>query len=165
MIVLWLDDQRDPYQYLNVEKKSKTYLRNKQFYDNLMLKNNLVFVWVKNFYQFVQYIKKNGVPQFVSFDHDLNNRKGGEGVSDFEKTVNNGLNCAKWLIDYCEKTKSALPKFYVHSANPKYGPQIVNLLNAASNEGKVMLRMTEGELVKIIKESVKIILESHDIIY
>ncbi len=133
LTVLWLDDQRDPYKYLNTKSKSATFARNKQFYDTLLKQYNVNFVWVKNLYQFINYIEKNGLPQFVSFDHDLNNRGGGEGLSDEQKLNNNGVNCAKWLVNYCKQTVQSIPKFYVHSANPKHGPEITKVL---TNENK-----------------------------
>lgn len=161
--ILWLDDQRDPYKYLKTKSASATFARNKQFYDNLLKQYNANFVWVKNLYQFIDYIKKNGVPQFVSFDHDLNNRGGGEGLSDEQKLRNNGVNCAKWLVNYCKETGRSLPKFYVHSANPKHGPEINRVL---TGENKQIIRLTESDLCRIIKESVcRILKKNHDIIY
>lgn len=163
LTVLWLDDQRDPYKYLNTKSKSATFARNKQFYDNLLKQYNANFVWVKNIYQFIDYIEKNGVPQFVSFDHDLNNRGGGEGLSDEQKLNNNGVNCAKWLVNYCKQVGEPLPKFYVHSANPKHGPEINRVL---TSENKQIIRVTEQELHKIIRESINEILKkNYGIIY
>ena len=163
LTILWLDDQRDPYKYLKTKSTSATFARNKQFYDNLLKQYNANFVWVKNLYQFIDYIEKNGVPQFVSFDHDLNNRGGGEGLSDEQKLNNNGVNCAKWLVNYCKQMGQPLPKFYVHSANPKHGPEINRVL---TSENKQIIRMTESDLHKIIKESVYIILkENYGIIH
>lgn len=147
LTVLWVDDQREPYKYLNTKSKTNTFLRNKQFYDSLGDKFNLNFVWVKNLYQFIEYIEKNGVPDFISFDHDLNNRGGGEGLSDEEKIKNNGLNCAKWLIEYCKNNRIHLPKFYVHSANPKHGPEIVKALSLGVNEAKTKkIHINENQL-------------------
>lgn len=158
LTILWLDDQRDPYKYLKTKSTSATFARNKQFYDNLLKQYHANFVWVKNLYQFIDYIEKNGVPQFVSFDHDLNNRGGGEGLSDEQKLNNNGVNCAKWLVNYCKQMGQPLPKFYVHSANPKHGPEINRVL---TGENKQIIRMTESDLNKIIKESVYIILKEN----
>lgn len=163
LTILWLDDQRDPYKYLNTKSTSTTFARNKQFYDNLLKQYNVNFVWVKNLYQFIDYIEKNGVPQFVSFDHDLNNRGGGEGLNDEQKLNNNGVNCAKWLVNYCKKMGQSLPKFYVHSANPKHGPEINRVL---TSENKQIITLTESDLHKIIKESVYTILKGkYDFIY
>ena len=142
LTILWLDDQRDPYKYLNTKSNSNTFLKNKQFYNELIKKYNVNFVWVKNLYQFIEYVENNGVPEFVSFDHDLNNRGGGEGLSDEQKLNNNGVNAAKWLVNYCRQNKQSLPKFYVHSANPKHGPEINRVLNA---ENKLMKKIVLKE--------------------
>jgi hypothetical protein len=158
LTILWLDDQRDPYKYLKTKSTSATFARNKQFYDNLLKQYHANFVWVKNLYQFIDYIEKNGVPQFVSFDHDLNNRGGGEGLSDEQKLNNNGVNCAKWLVNYCKQMGQPLPKFYVHSANPKHGPEINRVL---TGENKQIIRLTEGDLYEVIKESVNILLKEN----
>ena len=148
LTILWLDDQRDPYKYLNTKSTSATFARNKKFYDGLLKNYHANFVWVKNLYQFIDYIEKNGIPQFVSFDHDLNNRGGGEGLSDEQKLNNNGVNCAKWLVNYCKKMGEPLPKFYVHSANPKHGPEINRVLTSENTKKKRIIRLTEDDFMK-----------------
>ena len=115
--ILWLDDMRDPTKYLTKKSNSNTFFRNKAFYDDLMSKYDINFIWVKNFNEFTDFILNKGLPQFISFDHDL-----GAGLP-------KGLDCAKWLIEYCKKTGSKLPMFYVHSANPNGQREINNLLN------------------------------------
>lgn len=119
LTILWLDDQRDPYKYLRTKSTSATFARNKQFYDNLMQTYDVDFVWVKNLYQFIEYIEENGLPEFVSFDHDLNNRGGGEGLSDEQKLSNNGVNCAKWLVNYCKKNRTTVAKILRSLGKPK----------------------------------------------
>ena len=54
---------------------------------------------------FTEYILQQGLPDFISFDHDL-----GEGKS--------GYDCAKFLIDYCLENSLSLPRYAVHSQNP-----------------------------------------------
>ena len=56
---------------------------------------------VRSYSEFTKYIKNNGVPEFISFDHDL-----GSGKS--------GLDCVKWLIENCYRIND----FDCHSANP-----------------------------------------------
>jgi len=159
LTILWLDDQRDPYVYLKKRGNSNTLIRNQQFYNNLLKNYNVKFVWVKNFYQFVDYIKKNGIPQFISFDHDLNNRGGGDGLSDEQKLENNGANCARWLVEYCRKNGCSLPRFYIHSANPRGSVEINKVLtNEQHKQQAVHIRLTESELHEIIKEAVNTIL-------
>lgn len=60
---------------------------------------------VYSYEEFVAFILQNGLPDFISFDHDL-----GEGKS--------GFDCAKWLVGYCLDNDLKLPEFLVHSQNP-----------------------------------------------
>jgi hypothetical protein len=87
------------------------------------------WVIVRDFHQFVNYINKYGIPEFVSFDHDLGfehtrfffNNGGHENPPDpidgdfKEKT---GYDAAKWLVEYCINNDKKIPKWFVHSANP-----------------------------------------------
>ena len=65
---------------------------------------------IRNYDGFVEWITKNGLSDFISFDHDL-----ADISFDTEKT---GYECAKWLFDYCLDNNLAYPKFYCHSMNP-----------------------------------------------
>jgi hypothetical protein len=74
---------------------------------------------VKTHREFVSWVKRNGVPTHVSFDHDL---------GDFENGVElNGFSCAKFLVNYCIDTEQPLPKYMVHSANPVGSVNIISL--------------------------------------
>lgn len=64
------------------------------------------WIVVRNYLAFVSWITKNGLPELISFDHDL-------GESD-EPT---GMDCAKWLVNYCLDNNCKLPRWAVHSAN------------------------------------------------
>lgn len=143
LTILWVDDMRNPYKYFNKKSTSKYFLRNKSFYTDLMKQYKINFVWVKNLYQFIEYIEKNGVPEFISFDHDLNNRGGGEGLSDEQKLNNNGANCAMWLVKYCQKTHSKMPKFFIHSANDRGSEEINRILN--NNMKHKVVHINEGQ--------------------
>ncbi len=81
--------------------------------------------WViaRNFDEFVKIVKENGIPEMISFDHDLADQH--YGVHDHltkdeydlytEKT---GYHCAKWFIDYCIDNNFNLPKMIlIHSMN------------------------------------------------
>ncbi|UOE36979.1 cyclic-phosphate processing receiver domain-containing protein [Chryseobacterium oryzae] len=63
------------------------------------------FERVYSYGDFVKYISENGLPDFISFDHDL-----GE-----EKT---GYDCAKFLVEFCLDHQLCLPEYVVHSQNP-----------------------------------------------
>ena len=71
---------------------------------------------VYNYVDFVKYITQNGLPDFISFDHDL-----GEDES--------GYDCAKYLVEYSIEHNLPLPKFSVHSQNPVGKENIERLLN------------------------------------
>ena len=84
---------------------------------------------VRDFHQFVNYIQRYGLPDYISFDHDLGmehtrfyfQNGGHESPPDplnanfKEKT---GYDAAKWLVDYCVVNNKKLPSYRVHSANP-----------------------------------------------
>ena len=149
LTVLWLDDQRNPETYFNKkdEKGEGTFHDNLMFYNELRKKYNLSFVWVKNYDEFVNYIEKNGVPQMVSFDHDLSKTS--------LPTDPKGLDCAKWLVEYCRKNGVPMPKTYVHSANPKWSPVIRQELGEVS-EGKKgrNIILTEEQLLRYISRTI-----------
>lgn len=89
-----------------------------------MLKNTEIYSedWdvVRNYNDFVEYIVKYGVPDVVSFDHDL-----ADEVNLKEKT---GYDCAKWLCEYCIENSIPVPEFYVHSMNPVGRDNIISVL-------------------------------------
>lgn len=74
------------------------------------------FVLVKNYEEFTAFISQNGLPDFISFDHDL-------GLEE------SGFDCAKWLVNYCLDYQKKLPEFVVHSKNPVGKENIESLLN------------------------------------
>ena len=96
---------------------------------------------VRSYEDFVNYIEQNGIPDEVSFDHDLSREhtkyyfdNGGHdnppdplGVEFKEKT---GYDAAKWLCDYCWTNGIPLPKWNIHSANPVGSDNIKFLLNS-----------------------------------
>lgn len=63
------------------------------------------YLRVYDYTQFVEFIKTKGLPNFISFDHDL-----GEGKT--------GYDCAKFLVEFCMDYDLKLPEFTVHSQNP-----------------------------------------------
>lgn len=87
------------------------------------------WVIVRDFYQFVNYIQKYGVPDFISFDHDLGFEhtryyfeNGGHASPPDPLNANfkekTGYDAAKWLVDYCAEKEEPLPLWHVHSHNP-----------------------------------------------
>lgn len=86
---------------------------------------------VRNYREFIDAVHSMGVPERVSFDHDLADEHYKEFVycssphnlaekqfryEDMgEKT---GYCAAKWLCEYCQENKVKFPEYYVHSFNP-----------------------------------------------
>jgi len=97
-----------------------------------------LFSWtiVRSYDQFVQFILQNGLPSVISFDHDLSWEHYPKSELSLTAPINyaafkekTGLDCAKWLIEYCLVNQFELPDFYVHSFNPVGRANIINLLS------------------------------------
>ncbi|WBL22311.1 cyclic-phosphate processing receiver domain-containing protein [Zunongwangia sp. HRR-M8] len=79
------------------------------------------FLVVRTYDEFVNYIQKNGLPDFISFDNDL-------GLDKNENLAPDGYAAAKWLV-YESGLDLRDLEFGVHSANPVAADQIRGLLN------------------------------------
>lgn len=131
--LLWLDDERNPFE--------KTWVRD----HSPIGTDNVKVVWVKTFADFAVYIAKNGLPDAICFDHDLGVKypdlsneqaKGRKFIelssgSYIEGTVEypTGMDCAKFLVDYCLDTGQRLPLFSSQSQNSAGRANILSLLN------------------------------------
>lgn len=118
--LLWLDDIRNPF--LNEERKVPIDKNGKYYNIN----------WVLNYEQFVKWIELFGLPNAISFDHDLaeehytpeyfwSNYNQSKKYQDWKKLTykeKTGADCAQWLIDYCKEFNEKLPEIYIHSVNP-----------------------------------------------
>lgn len=120
--LLWLDDERNPL--------------DEQWIKRYAIKPPVNVVWVKSYFQFTNWIIKNGLPDAINFDHDL------ADVFQLKETLDihewfdvdgnreyTGMNCAQWLVNFCMDNKIKLPSFIVHSANPCGRDNIEGLLN------------------------------------
>ncbi len=76
---------------------------------------------VRTYKDFVRYIEKNGLPDFISFDNDL-------GLDESGIVAEDGYAAAKWLV-YTSGLDLRKLNFKVHSANPVAAEQIRGLLN------------------------------------
>jgi len=83
---------------------------------------------VRTYRAFVEYINKNGLPDFISFDNDLGLERDGSLAPD-------GYAAAKWLV-YESGLDLINLEFKVHSANPVAAEQIKGLLNNYINHLK-----------------------------
>jgi hypothetical protein len=109
-------------------------------------KRNTVYLeegWVicKNYEEFVNTLITKGLPDFVSFDHDLADEHiyfffengGHDNPPDSQSHTfkePTGYDCAKALISYCLNEGSMLPEFAVHSMNPGGSENIKSILES-----------------------------------
>ena len=95
---------------------------------------------VKNYDEFSKWIIKNGIPDLISFDHDLAEEHMNDYNSQFiqqgyqipeyhiykEKT---GLDCAKFLVEYSQRMNTPIKACCVHSHNPVGARNIQSYIN------------------------------------
>lgn len=104
------------------------------------LPNSHPWVVVRNYDDFVDHINTHGIPDVISFDHDLAD----EHMADYyaqmlkqnyqipsyehfkEKT---GLDCARYLIRFSERTGQPIKTCIVHSHNPVGSENIMKEIN------------------------------------
>lgn len=109
---LFLDDERQPNKFLNDVR---------------------AWVVVRNYKAFVEVITRNGLPNFISFDHDLADEHYVQSADYSRFKEKTGYDCAKWLVEYCMSTKQPLPDWQVHSMNP-VGRVNINAILLAQRE-------------------------------
>lgn len=87
------------------------------------------WILVKNYTEFVNCVKKNGLPLYLSLDHDLADEHYRPSMYNPDKHYTQyytdgtfkektGYDCAKWLCDYCLDNNLNFPDYQVHSMNP-----------------------------------------------
>lgn len=91
---------------------------------------------VKSYNEFIKLIEEKGLPDFISFDHDLADEHYKDLIS-CGGTLNygsykekTGYEAAKWLVEYCLNHKESLPKWQVHSMNPIGKQNIISLFES-----------------------------------
>jgi len=115
---LFLDDVRTP---------ESTY-----HYMRLPVYNTGGWVIVRDYNDFLSTVIMRGVPEIISFDHDLAdfhylNQEPDYDDETIEKT---GYHCAKWLIYHCLDKKLELPPLViVHSMNESGSKNIKSLFD------------------------------------
>lgn len=130
---LFLDDYRNPvqcvtYMHTRIGKKNPIYLE-------------AGWIICRNFECFKNSIIEYGLPEFISFDHDLAESHYGINFDDWaldpslaEALEDTGYDCALWLVDYCRSRKLKIPDFAVHSMNPVGAERIFSLLTRSKRE-------------------------------
>lgn len=88
--------------------------------------------WViaRNYDNFVHLLTTRGLPFIVSFDHDLADEHYFPETDPANYTEKTGMDCAKFMVEYCMNNGKALPKWRVHSANPIGAENIRSYLDA-----------------------------------
>lgn len=94
---------------------------------------DLVWIVVRSYQEFVDYITDNGMPDVISFDHDLANvhyalMNDGPTIDYDLVCEKTGYHCAKWLVEYCSEHDCDVPEYHVHSMNPVGGENIRSYL-------------------------------------
>lgn len=89
------------------------------------------WIIVRKFEDFIWQISRLGIPEFISFDHDIQDFK-----DDDERT---GYTCAKWLVEYMMNNKIDIYiDYFVHSQNSEGAKNIKGLLNNWNKRVKEM---------------------------
>lgn len=104
---LFLDDYRIP-------KDAYAYMKHPIYI-------SVDWIVIRNYYAFITLIENKGIPEIISFDHDLADVHYKKKVFDYndESQEKTGYHCAKWLINYCIDNNKKLPvEIFVHSMNP-----------------------------------------------
>lgn len=113
-----LDDIRTPY---DVFKNTVDF----EYY------KNEDWVIIKTYEDFVIHIEEHGIPDIVSFDHDLTYEhylsENQKNIDYDAMKVKTGYHAATWLIEYCKNKNLKLPKVKVHSQNPEGKKNILGL--------------------------------------
>jgi len=115
---LFLDDRRSPGEVASYAhpKYAGEYTNNE-------------WVVVKSYEEFVKAINQRGMPDIVSFDHDLADEHyafAGTNYNDFKEKT--GYHCMQFMIDrLLEKWTDRLPMVLIHSHNPVGAENIESL--------------------------------------
>lgn len=136
--LLWLDDLRSPFEKDWIEWLSK----------NSPIEQPYEVIWVKSYHEFVQWIKQNGLPTAVSWDHDLGTdlaiEKVSKGMSKRQarrekRGTKSGMDACKWLVEYCLDKNLKMPPYSIQSANPAGKENIDGLLKGFIKHQKLNL--------------------------
>ncbi|WP_243735753.1 cyclic-phosphate processing receiver domain-containing protein [Christiangramia sabulilitoris] len=92
--LIWLDDIRNP-----IETRM-------DWLAYSPIGREVEVVWLKDYYQFTEWILQHGLPDGICFDHDLG------------ANTPSGYECAKWLVNYCLDNQLYPPLWSSQSANP-----------------------------------------------
>jgi hypothetical protein len=123
---LFIDDERFPINIGQNNQKSAFELTGNYIY------KQLDWVIVRSFGEFVKVIEEKGVPEYISFDHDLKDFHYYHystytvytGKIDYTIVEGTGFECAKWLIQYLLDNDLDAPEILIHTQNNVGGENI-----------------------------------------
>lgn len=118
---LFLDDIRHPSVCLG-------YMQSRVGQDVAEYKHDWVIV--RNYKEFVNYLETEGLPDLVSFDHDLAEIHYNSALAQevFQYEEETGADCARYLNSFCIESNLPIPKYFVHSMNPVGAENIKHIL-------------------------------------
>lgn len=97
----------------------------KLYLDDLRIPQDNYDVIVRSYEEAIDFVNKNCIPSYISFDHDL-------GCDEKGEVLKSGYDFAKWLVEMDMENIYKFPndfKFNVHSANPIGRNNIQSILN------------------------------------
>ena len=122
MTLLWLDDIRDP---------ASTEVDWLGMYSPIG-KYEAYVVWIKSYEEFVRFILSHGLPSAICFDYDLSkspNKISGQETMCDKVDTKTGLDCAKWLVEYCNEQGIDIPPYGIQTSNLEGKMKIETILN------------------------------------
>lgn len=97
----------------------------KMYLDDIREPKDSYDVIARSYEEALLFVQKNGIPSYISFDHDL-------GCEDTGEILKSGYDFAKWLVDMDIENIYKFPdnfSFNIHSANPIGRNNINSILN------------------------------------
>lgn len=91
---------------------------------------------IRSYKEFIGHIIAFGLPEYISFDHDLADQHYGHGLNNDEipydrYSEKTGYDCAKWLVNFCIDRGLKFPDYDVHSMNPVGRTNIIEYVSNA----------------------------------
>ncbi len=117
---LFLDDERNPNISMNYTGNDIYWIKK--------------WTTVKNYNEFIDYIKTKGIPEIISFDHDLASEHYKYACATHipynELKIKTGYHCLIWLLTYCTRKNLELPEILIHTMNVTGADTMQNMIDA-----------------------------------